>query len=482
MKKIFLPLLLLSTLCFANEYQEWLKKEQNSYQQFKKNHDDAFADMLKKDWEAFNSMYNPTPYKAPKPKELPKVKEVIKLPQKAIEDSVIVKIVPIEKPVIHYVAPKPQPIVPPIQKEIIDPNIKKITFDFYSNTIDITYHKEIAFLQTRVNKESISDFWARFSNSNYQELLAQFEKYNRALNLNDWAKYLLIHDAGMKIYKTENMANLFTWFVLTKMHYDIKVGYNSHNIYLLSNVKHNLFQVAFFRLNNKKYYILTPLGKISNVPSIYTYQGNHEEATNALSFEFKKPILFNTNVATKELHFEYNQKKYDFTSQYSMDLVNFYKTFPQSDYQIYYDAQNSTDILNSLIIQLQTLVKNKTELEAVNLILRFVQTSFAYKTDQEQFSYEKVFFPEETLFYPYSDCEDRSILFNLLVKNVLNLDVLGLKYKDHMSSAVAFSSNVGGDGFVYEGKRFTVADPTYINANVGVSMPQYKNSSYSVIQ
>jgi hypothetical protein len=247
-------------------------------------------------------------------------------------------------------------------------------------------------------------------------------------------------------------------------------------------MKHNLFQVAFFTLNNKKYYILTPKGKISNVPSIYTYQGNHQEATNALSFEFNKPILLDKNIKSRTLTFNYGNKKYHLDSKYSMDLVDFYKTFPQSDYKVYYDAQNSANIVNSLSGQLQELIKGKTELEAVNFILRFVQTSFAYKTDQDQFSYEKVFFPEETLYYPYSDCEDRSILFTMLVKNILNLDAIGLKYSGHMSAAVAFSSSVMGENFQFDGKRYTVADPTYINANVGVSMPQYKNSNYTVIK
>jgi hypothetical protein len=116
------------------------------------------------------------------------------------------------------------------------------------------------------------------------------------------------------------------------------------------------------------------------------------------------------------------------------------------------------------------------------MILRFVQTSFKYKTDDEQFTYEKVFFPEETLYYPYSDCEDRSIMFSYLVETLLDLDVVAVKYDGHLSTAVNFSTKIKGSGFTYKNKKYTIADPTYINANIGRIMPKYINANFSVLE
>ena len=81
-------------------------------------------------------------------------------------------------------------------------------------------------------------------------------------------------------------------------------------------------------------------------------------------------------------------------------------------------------------------------MDAVNVLLRFVQTGFSYLTDSEQFGREKFMFPEETLSYPYSDCEDRSFLFAYLVSSLLGLDVIGLDYPGHVATAVKFSSPV----------------------------------------
>ncbi|MEA3512375.1 MAG: hypothetical protein U9R37_02140 [Campylobacterota bacterium] len=471
-KKLVLATTLLSFVG-ADDYQDWLKSQNQEYNTYKKTMDEEFSDMLKKDWEAFKSMYNPSPYKKPKPTVVPKIKKEIKIPKKEIVASPKIKAKPVLKQIIKKPVVKTKP-------KIIK-NFKVITFDFYSNPITIQYDKKTYKKVKSINKQKISDFWEDISKTNYKKLIKQIDTKTKELNLNDWAKYQFINQLGDAIYKDKNTANLFTWFILVKMNYDTKVGYNKNKIYLLSTIKHNLYQVSFFTLSKKRYYILTPNGKAGKLGKIYTYAGDYPKANKKLSFEIYKDIKFYNNIKQRDLSFKFNGKSYSVNTQYSKDLVDFYKTFPQSDYNVYFSTKNSTPLSNSILTKLSPLVKGKSEIEAVNLLLRFTQTSFKYKTDQKQFDYEKVMFPEETIFYPYSDCEDRSIMFSYLVKNLLNLDVVGVKYKDHLATAVAFSSSVSGDGFRYKGTKYTISDPTYINANAGMAMPQYKNSKFEII-
>jgi hypothetical protein len=202
-----------------------------------------------------------------------------------------------------------------------------------------------------------------------------------------------------------------------------------------------------------------------------------------MSFDMNKhEISLYTNIENRELKFKYDDKIYKITTKYSKDLVEFYKTFPQSQYDVYFDNKKSPLLANSILVELKQIIKNKSEYEAVNMILRFVQTSFKYKTDQDQFDYEKVFFPEETLYYPYSDCEDRSIMFSYLVESILGLDVVGIKYDGHLSAAVHFSTKIKGTNFVHKNKIYTMTDPTYINANIGQIMPDYKNANFTIIE
>ena len=127
-------------------------------------------------------------------------------------------------------------------------------------------------------------------------------------------------------------------------------------------------------------------------------------------------------------------------------------------------------------------MKGMDEQTAVNFLLRFVQTSLRYKTDEGQFGKENYLFPEETLHYPYSDCEDRSILFAWLVHTLLGMDVVGLDYPGHVATAVRFKGKVSGDAVMHNGKRYVVADPTYINASAGMAMPAFKKNKPGVIK
>ena len=132
--------------------------------------------------------------------------------------------------------------------------------------------------------------------------------------------------------------------------------------------------------------------------------------------------------------------------------------------------------------ELKPMLIGLNELDAVNLLLNFVQKKFEYKTDNEQFGKEKWFFPEDQLHYPYSDCEDRSVFFTYLVKKLLNLKVIGLNYPGHVAIAVAFNGSVNGYAINYKGYSYIIADPTYIGATAGMCMPQFVNIKPKVVE
>ncbi len=477
MLKIALSVAFFCSLTFGGEYEEWLKKQNNNYTQYKKSIDDEFRDMLKKDWESFQTSMTPTIYKEPKPKEIPMVKKEVEVPKEVIKKSPIVEVKKIdEKPII---VEKPKVIEKPIK----DPNFTNIKIDFYSQKLDFTIDKSYQFSLQSISNDSISDSWDKLSKLEFSNFIDEIKKYKNSFALNDWALYLMINKIANELYNDQDKANIFTWYTLVKMGYDVKVGYSKNEIYLMATVEQSLYQIPFFSLDQKRYYILTPKGRLNNLGAIYTYEANYPNAKNQLSFDMNsKAIAIYTNEKTKLLSFQDNNQKYKINGSYSQDLIDFYKTFPQSEYQLYFNSQKSPFINNSLLRSLKSLVEGKSEIEAVNLLLHFVQNGFSYKTDDEQFRYEKVFFPEELLYYPYSDCEDRSIIFSYLVENLLGLDVVGLKFEDHLATAVNFSSRIDGDSFLFEGKRYTISDPTYINANAGMTMPQYKNKQFEIIK
>ena len=114
------------------------------------------------------------------------------------------------------------------------------------------------------------------------------------------------------------------------------------------------------------------------------------------------------------------------------------------------------------------------EEEAVDFLLTFVQKSFSYKTDNDQFGRERYLFVEESLNFPYNDCEDRSVLFAWMVRELLGVKVIGLLYPGHMTTAVALKHVKPEYSTVtYQGNQYVIADPTYIGASLGMPMPSY---------
>ena len=111
-----------------------------------------------------------------------------------------------------------------------------------------------------------------------------------------------------------------------------------------------------------------------------------------------------------------------------------------------------------------------------------MQTAFDYKTDEAQFGYERPLFADETLYYPYCDCEDRAIFYAILIRDLLGVNVVLLYYPNHLATAVCLGEDISGDYFLIDNKRYIVCDPTYINADIGYTMPQFKNVAAKIIR
>ena len=126
-------------------------------------------------------------------------------------------------------------------------------------------------------------------------------------------------------------------------------------------------------------------------------------------------------------------------------------------------------------------LKGKSELSSMERLLNWVQTAFVYEYDDKVWGYDRAFFAEESLFYPYCDCEDRSILLSRLVRDLLGLKVILVFYPGHLAMAVHFTQEVKGDYIMLDGNKYVICDPTYINAPVGRTMPRMDNSKATVI-
>lgn len=488
------PLLLSNVQAADTEYEAWLKQTQNDFKNYLDENDKAFIGFLNKKWQSVDVEKTKERDPEPKPLDIPIAKPAVDkkpitkkdpapgksldidtTPETIIKPVVIVKPKEIEKPKITAPSIDKKPAVKK------DRNLRTAKFDFFGEKIDIVYNKKFkqSFRQ-RVSNKSIADYWTKLASQPHKEIVNQLSDAAKSLKLNDWGTALLFDQFSRELQgsnqRNQSSRQLTSWFLLVKAGFNARIAYNDQ-VFLLMPSDQELFATTFFTLDNQKFYSVSLNEKPMKPGKVFTYSGKHLDGQRNLDFSKPNEFIANTHQAERSLSFSYNNKKYDINVSYPKGMVNYFKTFPQLDLKNYFSAGMPKETAYSLLTQLKPIVEGQSEEEAVNRLLRFVQTAFKYKTDDDQFRQENYLFPLETLHYPYSDCEDRAALFAWLTESLLGLDVVILDFPGHIATAVEFHDKVAGDTWKFKGKRYTVADPTYVNANAGMTMPQYKGKT-----
>ncbi len=471
-KRFIIVALLAISLIFLvaeDDFENWADQQNQSFSDYKQAQDKAFAEFLEKEWKDFKLFKGEIFDETPKPVEMPvsEVKTMEKLPDTGIVEDVKIKAVVLEQEEAeekHFIA---------FVEKVEDADI---VLEYWGKPVRLKYIEKLTYkLKKPFDHKDIARFWREVSKTNEEIFLKQLGEYKKEMQLNDWGYCLLLNEIGKKISSNSKpITKLFVWYMLTKTGFDTKVGYNKDNLYLMISSNDKIYGVPYLTFNDKKFFIVS-FGKKEKVTgSIFTYDGDYPNSDNNLELDLTESPRLKESIVKKDLHFKYSGKQYDLTIHYDQSTAKYLANYPTTKLDIYFRAPLSPKAYASLARELKPLLVGKSQAVAVNILLRFVQTAFAYKTDGEQFGREKSLFTDETLFYPYSDCEDRSILFAYLVRNMLGIEVIGLNYPGHITTAVRFDVYVKGDAVKYKGVRYLICDPTYVNANIGRSMPQLK--------
>jgi len=499
-----------------NDFLKYMQQQQNEYQEYKDKRDKEFTSFLESQWKEMDVLRGikrdpaPKPVAMPvaKPKPKPKPVAVVKprpepkpeykprpetrptvkpVPEPVETPRPIVKTPTPVVPVVKPVEIKRPPVVPvkPVVKPVVVsvPKGRPATISYFGHSLTFYYDPKMkARVGRQLNEKAISSFWSSLSKSDYDALLSQLSKQRAPLQLNDWSYALLINELAKSIYSGQkNEQSLFTWFMLIKSNYQARLAYGKYQVFLLLPTEQRLYSVAYFTFSGKRYYALGMDGNKAKPGKVFTYNGQYPGANKVFNMSMNQNLNTRSSKRSRNVSFVYSGKRYNVSVGHDKYTIDYLQTYPQMDIGQYFMSRVNADIGNPLLSQLKDIIKGKSEEEAVNIILLFVQNAFKYKTDQGQFGEENYLFPEETMYYPYSDCEDRSVIFAWLVRSLTGLEVVGLDFPGHIAAAVKFNSPVNGDSVRHNGKSYVVTDPTYINASAGMTMPDYKRVKPKVI-
>ena len=459
------------------EYEANMQRMQQEYEARLKRMNAAFKKYLKKGFsEVEQTEEKVKPVEVPKPIEQPEykpVRTVVDMPE---------KLDPVSVPEPQPAPVKPEVVIADAAGYSIAPILRipegaeayrsDLTVDFFGSPAQLRIDKRMRNLNlTAVKPNAFAAYWDDFTTTYYQVYIESVVNYAEEKNLNDWGIYQLVDHTSQQLFSSSNNRTMWVWAIMNQAGYQTKIGYTNGAVYLLLPFMQEVYEKPYYTMDGSNYYLMSHKKDIKN---LMTYTRDFGGATKKidlhLSFalNFKEPA--NVVVRKTTLPNESEPLKLEMDKT----IMAFLASYPQTVNTVYLNAAMSSSVKEALYEYLTLHLEGKSETQAVTYLLDYLHNSFEYKTDRDQFNKEKMFFPDEIFYYPYSDCEDRTVLFTRLVNELLGLDAVALTYFSHMAAAVAFTEPVEGYAILVDGRRYTITDPTYINAPIGSVMPEYE--------
>ena len=486
MKRLFLFLFVFCsgiafTQTFSTEFQEYRNKVKAEFNEYKNRKHTEFENYRKVRNEEF-AVYLATSWKDYMSFSAKTLKNRSKPVAPVIYDEQDLH-VPSKLPVSQVISPPsviqdvPLSIAPPIS-----PGEKKnlYRFLFYGTACYMHYIPDENIGLENLTEESVSKCWKQLSKDKYATLIDDCVRLKSELNLCDWGYVKLVETVSAHLFPgLSDFQAVVSTYLLVQSGYDVRLCRMGQSLQMLIHSSDQLFQLNYYIINGKKYY---PTHPIKQGQCIQTYPDDFSVKCIPVRMLMNKYPNFDTDIADRYTYVSSSWKEVaPFRISVNPAVIRFYKDYPQCEWNLYGQAALSPEFKKQVLPFFQRLLIGKSQLEAVGLLINYVQYGFSYKTDHDQFGYEKPFFVDENFYYPFNDCEDRSILFASLVKELLKMDVVYLYYPNHLATAVFFSDSVEGDSVMVAGKRYIVCDPTYIGAPIGQAMPCYKSVAAKVI-
>lgn len=477
MRKLFLFISLLvvcvsSAQSFEERYKSFKQQTERDYISFRDNANQQYADFMRGAWEYYQAV---PAVPAPKDKPIP---PVIYENQHEQEEQITINEEPI---VLPQPEPQPQPVEPITPSPA--PHSNTCHFTFFNTPCKVRIPDKL-FRLSVVNNDAYASAWEILSNGEYDVTLYDCLQLRETLQLCDWAYLLLLYEFSTNAYQaTNNEATLLCAWLYCQSGYQMRLAQDGNRLHLLYASKHAIYGKSYFELDGYNYYTLVPAsGNLQICTAAF-------EKEQALSLQIPTYPQFSAVYSNPRNLQSQRYPDLHITIQTNRSLIDFYDTYPSNEvnsnpltrWAMYANTPLSDEMKQNIYPYLVKQLDGNSYREGVEQLLNFVQTAFVYEYDEKVWGEDRAFFAEETLHYPYADCEDRSIFFSRLVRDLLRLPVILVYYPGHLATAVAFPEQEHGDYILLNGQRFTICDPTYIGAPVGTTMPDMNNQTAQVI-
>lgn len=385
-------------------------------------------------------------------------------------------------PVVLTVPPQPKPVNPIVENKV---SMATSDFDFYGTPMKVRWGNAEKFKLNGTSKKDISDAFLELTDKGYTNLVHDCLELRKEYKLCDWAYYKMLQNIAEKACgKGTNEAIFLQGVLLNQSGYQIRFALEDNTkLHIMSRMDGFPYDRGYLTADGKLFFLMDGCKAKNLTVCDAAYPGEQMMSLGVPELpELKKNLSDKRTVISRFVNVSADM-------QMNKNLMDFYTDYPTSydgkdmmtRWAYYANTPVSPEVKDKVYPQLKQQIGNAPKLMAANMLLNWVQMGLTYAYDEKVWGYDRAFFAEESLFYPFCDCEDRSILFSHLIRDLLDLDVVLVYYPGHLYTAVCFNEDVTGDYIMVNGRKFTVADPTYYNANVGKTMSKMDNSKAKVI-
>lgn len=336
-----------------------------------------------------------------------------------------------------------------------------------------------------LGSNEVADAMKAFTKPQYDNLLCDCLKERATHSLSDWAYYQMLQKLTDQFYgKYSNDGALVMAFLFSHSGYKVRMAHDDAHLYVLVASRHYIYNMDHINVDGESFYLLD--GRKLSV--IYLCDA-HFKKEGAMSLQMSAQQQFAANPTPKRTITSRKNGGFTFTVTSNKNYMDFYGVYPRStigdnfmtQWVMYAETPLEKGIRDQLYPQMREKLKGLSQYEAVQQLLWWIQTGLEYGYDDEVWGGDRPFFGEESLFYPYCDCEDRAILLSHLVRELVGLDVALVYYPGHLAAAVAFTEEVNGNYYLHDGRKFTVCDPTIIPGRVGEVMETYADTQATLM-
>lgn len=484
-------------------YERFRQNAVQRYENFRDKANREYADFMERAWKRYNAVPAvPIPKDDElEPMPMPKEDWNKKIKTRPITiDEIVPPVIPTPQPMpIAPIreTPSPKPDVVPdedvIDTVVIDrleedtpiltPMVNMVSFQLYGTPLKVRFEESLRLSILSPTEKTLADAWRRLSSADYNGTIKDCIRLRSEYKLSDWAYLMMLDKMSEACMGKGNAATLFMAYVFCQTGYQMRLGMADGQVVMLFASDYIIYNMGCYDVGGVRFY---PYKCNAAWMSIFDCKFPKEQR---LSLVVSSEQAFAMRPSVERTIKSENDANMKVTVSVNRNLVDFYAEYPTSMFgenlvsrwAMYANVPMQKEVREKLYPQFREMLKGKGQLEAINKLLSFCQWGFVYKYDDEVWGGDRAFFSEETLFYPYADCEDRSILFSRLVRDLFGLKVLLVFYPGHLATAVHFTQDVPGDYITLNGLRYTICDPTYFGAPVGMSMSDMDNKSAKVI-